>query len=312
VVVAFVPWIVYWVLAGRGDTTAAALGGLGVSLAINVYRWAIRKVKIMDMISLVFLSISAFVTLILKSDLMVFYGGVLADMTLALMAWGSLVARNPFTYDYAKEDWDKAFWDDPIFVETNQITTAMWGVIFTAQAVIGGMAMALNLSGTPRLIFVAVIPRALLVIAIAFSAWFPRWYPAKAAARRRRRSSSGATAASATADSNSLTGLRLIEAMPAAFNAQVAGDVQATIQYHLGGEGGGVGYLKIEAGRCAFYAGQADRPTLTITSPAEVWTAISQGKLDGAEAFLNGSYRAEGDLGMLMRLSQLFSAAPQA
>jgi hypothetical protein len=37
--IAFVPWIFYWILAGMGYTTAAILLGLGVSLAINSYRF---------------------------------------------------------------------------------------------------------------------------------------------------------------------------------------------------------------------------------------------------------------------------------
>lgn len=139
-ILAFAPWILYWVLAGMGNTTAAILLGLGVSLAINGYRFAVRKVKILDVVSLVFLSIATLVTLVLRSDFMVFYGGVLSDTTLALVAWGSLIVGNPFTYDYAKEDWDEAFWDNPIFIKTNQIITAVWGVIFTVQALAGGTA----------------------------------------------------------------------------------------------------------------------------------------------------------------------------
>jgi len=150
--IAFVPWILYWVLAGVGHTTAAVLSGLAVSLALNGYRFAIRKVKILEVVSLAFLAVSAFVTLVLRSDLLVFYGGVLSNVTLALMAWGSLIAGNPFTYDYAKEDWDEAFWSDPIFVKTNQIITAVWGGIFTIQALMEGMAMVMGLEGAVQII----------------------------------------------------------------------------------------------------------------------------------------------------------------
>jgi len=62
--IAFIPWILYWVLAGMGYTTAAILSGLTVSLLINSYRFAIRKVKILDAITLAFLALSAFVTIV--------------------------------------------------------------------------------------------------------------------------------------------------------------------------------------------------------------------------------------------------------
>ena len=298
-IVAFVPWIVYWVLAGTGNTTAAILSGLGVSLAINGYRIAIRKVKILDAVSLVFLAISTFVTLALRSDVLVFYGGVLSDVTLALVAWGSLLAGNPFTYDYAKEDWDKAFWDNPIFIETNQIITAAWGVVFTAQAISGATSLALGLQGTVRILLVAIIPRVLLVGAIVFTVWFPKWYPARAAARQTRRN--------AASRPGGMTGLELVQSMPLAFNAQAAVDMRAVIQFDLSGEGGGTGYLKIEAGRCTFHTGRAEQSTLTIVSPAHVWVAISEGRMSGAEAFMNGAYTTTGDLGVLMQLERLFS-----
>jgi putative sterol carrier protein len=302
-VLAFVPWILYWVLAGMGHTTAAILSGLGVSLAINGYRFAVRKTKILDAVSLVVLAAFAFVTLVLGSDLLVFYGGIVSDAALALMAWGSLLAGNPFTYDYAKEDWDEAFWDNPIFVRTNQIITVLWGVIFTAQALIGGAAMATGLEGTARIILVAVIPRSLLAIGIFFSVWFPRWYPQRVAAREGAQRMAGIP--------DGVSGLQLVEFMPLAFNTEAAGDLQTTIQFHLSGDGGGAGYLEIEAGHCTFHPGETDRPALIIASPTEMWTAISQGRMNGAEAFLNGAYTADGDISVLLQLDNLFSSAPE-
>jgi putative sterol carrier protein len=297
--IAFVPWIVYWVLAGMGHTSAAILLGLGVSLAINGYRVAVRKIKTLDLVSLIFLGIGAWVTLVLGSDLLVFYGGVLSDATLSLVAWGSLLAGNPFTYDYAKEDWDEAFWNDPIFIKTNQIITAVWGLIFSAQALVGGTSLVMGLEGIPRIVLVAIIPRTLLVAGFLFSTWFPRWYPPRAAARNSHRPAIGI--------SGDLTGLRLVEALPSTFDARAAGDLQATIQFYLDGDGGGAGYLGIESGHCVFYRGEADQPTLTIESPAEVWTAVARGERNGAEAFLSGAYQVSGDLGILIQLDKLFS-----
>jgi putative sterol carrier protein len=310
-VVAFIPWILYWVLAGTGRTTAAVLSGLAVSLAINGYRFAVRKVKILDSVSLLFLAISAFVTLVLRSDLLAFYGGMLADATLALMAWGSLLAGNPFTYDYAKEDWDKAFWNDPIFIETNQIITAVWGGIFTVQALMGGLALAMELEGSARIVLVAALPRLLLVVGVAFSAWFPTWYPQRAAARRSRQVASRASGIGKPGGigmPGDIAGLQLIKSMPLTFNAKAAGNLQASIQFRLGGDGGGTGYLDIAAGRCTFHPGEAEQPALVIESPADVWTAISRGEKNGTEAFLSGAYRATGDMSLLMQLETLFGA----
>ncbi|HDQ74110.1 MAG TPA: SCP2 sterol-binding domain-containing protein [Chloroflexi bacterium] len=298
----FTPWIIYWVLAGMGHTTPAILFGLAVSLGINGYRLVNCKVKIMDAVSLIFLAIAAFVTLLLRSDVLVFYGGVLSDTTLALMAWGSLLLGNPFTYDYAKEDWDESFWDDPLFVKTNQIVTAVWGVVFTVQALSGATSMAMGLDGVARIALVAIVPRALLLGGIAFSAWFPHWYPPRVLAQQRPSN------INTTGVPEEMTGLQLIEAMPLAFDAQAAGGLAATLQFILEGEGGGLCYLSLEEGRCSYHPGQVPQPTLTIESPVAVWDAIARGEMDGAEAFMNSSYRAEGDMSLLIQLNTLFGA----
>lgn len=94
--------------------------------------------------------------------------------------------------------------------------------------------------------------------------------------------------------------------MPLSFNAEAAGDLQAIIQFHLNGEGGGTGYLEIESGRCVFHPGEATHPTLVIESPAEVWTAIARGEISGAEPFLSGAYHATGDMGVLMQFGAMF------
>jgi putative sterol carrier protein len=48
---------------------------------------------------------------------------------------------------------------------------------------------------------------------------------------------------------------------------------------------------------------------LTINTPAEVWMAISRGEMNGATVLLAGKYSIQGNLGLLMRFNQLFSAA---
>lgn len=296
----FGPWIAYWVLAGTGRPRAAVLAALGCSLALNVLRALRRRIKTMDLFTLLFHGLNA--ALILGFDLAfpVYYGGMLADLTLALYAWATLATGRPFTLEFAKEDWDRAFWQDPIFLRANAIITGVWAAVFTLQAACAAGSLAMNLQGAMRLVAVAVAPRLLLVGAICFTAWFPRWYPARVAAARAR---SGQSAAAPLG----LSGLALVEAMPHAFDPAAARDLTAIIQFRLEGQDGGAGYLAIDRGACEFKPGEAARPDLTITAPAAIWTAVSRGERSGAEAYLRGEYKAEGDLSLLLRLQGLFS-----
>jgi putative sterol carrier protein len=97
--------------------------------------------------------------------------------------------------------------------------------------------------------------------------------------------------------------------MPLALNADAAAELEATIQYVLSGEGGGMYCLRIQNGQCTAQRDVVEHPTLTIHAPAEIWLAVAKGELDGQEAFMKGLYRASGDMSLMMKLGDLFAAS---
>jgi putative sterol carrier protein len=101
----------------------------------------------------------------------------------------------------------------------------------------------------------------------------------------------------------------LLRGMATMFNAQVARDLKATIQFEVTGKQTGNWFFIIKKGRCILNEGRADSPTLTIKTPSEVWLAIANKEIDGQKAFMEGKYAAEGDLSLLMRLKSLFASA---
>jgi putative sterol carrier protein len=96
--------------------------------------------------------------------------------------------------------------------------------------------------------------------------------------------------------------------MPTVSNAQAAGDMVAVIYYRVTGEETGDYYLEIADGTCTFHEGTPGSARLTVETPSEVWVAISTGKLDGQQAFMEQQYKASGDSGLLMKLKSLFSS----
>jgi len=98
----------------------------------------------------------------------------------------------------------------------------------------------------------------------------------------------------------------LIAHMTTAFDPNVAGNLVAIIQFHATGKEPGNYYLHIENGKCIFNEDVAESPTVTIHTPSEVWIAINTGEMDGAQAFMQGKFRVEGDLGLLMKMRDLF------
>ena len=301
VFIGFVPWIIYWSLAGPGLDVAGMGGALVAAVLLNGYRAYTRNVKTLELVTLIYFAAALGVTVLTGSGLFITYGGALVYLALAGVAWGTLIAGHPFTYEYAREDWDRAFWNDPIFLETNRIITAVWGVIFTLDTLLNLVKLRLDFPAS--LIVGVILPLVGVGVGIAFSSWFPQYYPQRAAARLGGRRISGIP--------QGVFGLRVVEFMPLVFNPEAACDpsgqaLRATVQFHLSGDGGGAGYLEINSGRCTFHPGEADHPTLVIESPAKVWTAVARGEISGSEAYLTKAYLATGDLNVLLRFDKIF------
>ena len=135
VFVGFIPWIFYWSFSGPGLWTIAILGGLTAAAGLVSWRWVKRHdVKTMELVTMGYFAVHAILTLALGSPFLKTYGPIANSLVLAGMAFGTLAIKKPFTYQYAKEDWDKSYWDEPAFIKINEIITGVWGGIFIFNA----------------------------------------------------------------------------------------------------------------------------------------------------------------------------------
>ena len=174
-VVAFVPWILYGVFSGTNLPTLGILLALSVSAILNSY-WLLvkRNFMIMDLVTVLYFVAGFASTVLFGSTLFLRFGGLLVYLVLCVMAFGSLALRNPFTYQYAKQDWPKEIWDQPLFRSTNNRITGVWGGLFLAGAIFYQIGSVLSNT------FVSSVPPNLLIgLGIAFSIVYPKWYPRK-------------------------------------------------------------------------------------------------------------------------------------
>ena len=102
------------------------------------------------------------------------------------------------------------------------------------------------------------------------------------------------------------TCLKLISMMPSGFNKAAAQGLSAVYQFEITGQEEFTVYLKIEGGQRTFHEGTHGKPDVVVKSPADVWLAISRGEMNGQAAFMSGKYKIEGDIGLLMKLNNLF------
>jgi len=174
----FLPWIIFWIFSGMDNWPVAILGALASAAAIITWRWFTRhNFKTMEVVALGYFAIHAIVTLVLGNDFLIHYGPIVNALVLAAMAWGTLLAKSPFTYEYAKEDWPEPYWSNPMFIRINQIITAVWGVIFLINAGLGALSLVFPQNAT---LFSVWLTFAFIGLGIVFSSVFPNWYTKQA------------------------------------------------------------------------------------------------------------------------------------
>jgi phytoene dehydrogenase-like protein len=154
---------------------------LSASALLNGYRALTKSITIMDLVTILYFLADFTFTFIMGSALFLRFGGLLVYLVLCGMAFVSIAIRNPFTYQYAKQDWPREYWDQPIFRSTNNTITGVWGFIFLVDGILYQLGFVVGN------IFVSIVlPNLLLGVGIAFSIAYPKWYPKKVLANQIR------------------------------------------------------------------------------------------------------------------------------
>ena len=98
----------------------------------------------------------------------------------------------------------------------------------------------------------------------------------------------------------------IFAAMPTQINADAAKGMNSTIQFNLGGEGGGNYYVEIKDGTAKVSEGTHASPNMTMTLAASDYVDLIMGKLNGQMAFMSGKLKISGDMGLAMKMQTLF------
>ena len=103
-----------------------------------------------------------------------------------------------------------------------------------------------------------------------------------------------------------LTPQEVMDRIPSAFQPEKAQGVTATFQWDISGALGGRWFVEIKDGTCVVQNGDSPNPNITITIGDENFVKLISGRLDGTMAFMTGKLKVKGDMGLAMKLPQLF------
>lgn len=96
----------------------------------------------------------------------------------------------------------------------------------------------------------------------------------------------------------------IIEKYIANFNADAAAGLDLVFQFNL--EDDDNYHLIVKDGTCAVQEGDAADANVTLIMDKDTFTELASGETDGMQAFMAGRLRAEGDMMLAMKLSELF------
>lgn len=172
----FLPWILYFILLGHSQERidiAVIIAGI---TSITFEFKGLKKGFILNWGTLAFF-IFMFITVVLfKNQWIAKQAWIFSNGTLAVIAWASILVKQPFTIQYAKLQVAKDKWNHPIFIRINYILTAVWGTIFLFNLMIHVLrAYYPTVNGW----IYEFITYSASIFGIWFTAWFPNWYKTK-------------------------------------------------------------------------------------------------------------------------------------
>jgi hypothetical protein len=181
--IGFGPWIVLAVVEGPGRVVlASALACLLALLLAAAGAVAGLRPKLLDLTAIGFFGALTLVAALASPAVRHWLGlwaGELSNAAIAAIAVASIVARRPFTLEYARETTDPEYWDSPLFLEINYAISGVWAVVFLITAIVGYIGDG-PLHQPDNIWTNWIIEIALFIVAIKFTRWYPDYATAAA------------------------------------------------------------------------------------------------------------------------------------
>ncbi len=131
-----------------------------------------------------------------------------------------------------------------------------------------------------------------IIIGIPASIYLPIWFMKKPSSKLRFDSLKDA-----------------FSAMPYGLNKEFAKDIDVVVQFILSGDEAQESYLIIKNQKCEYLKGIYENPTVTIKSDSKIWLDITNGDIDGANAYIDKKYDMEGDASVMLNFDKLFDTS---
>lgn len=287
----YIPFVFFMVFSLLGyfdlDVTSGFISALILIGIISKY----GKIKTIEIVALIFFASCEIVLIFSQeySEILRRYVSALLYAALFAMALLSLLMKNPFTLQHAKEQVIEAVWNTQEFISVNYVLTWIFTAVFLVNTLI-------NIKWNQGFFPATPISLILLFIALILTRFLPKYVVIYYSKKNR----------TAQTNQKEITVREIFDGMSKAFNRKKAGSWIAIIQFDISGKGGGKWFLRIKDKKCTISEGEVQNPTTKIFSDTKTWIGICTGRFKGSETFMTGNLRVEGDFNDLLKLDEVF------
>jgi hypothetical protein len=130
ILLGFLPWILFGILAGPSLTRLEAALAISLAATLALGLKQLRQGFFLTWGTLLFFFFSLILVAFLKNLWVIEHLDLLVPATLVAIAWASILAGRPFALQYARESVPAAYWQTPEFIHTGYFISIVWGIIF--------------------------------------------------------------------------------------------------------------------------------------------------------------------------------------
>lgn len=165
---AFLPWIIFYILLHLFSLSVLFSALITLISFIVLCHRDLQRGYIMTWLSPIFLlaiilNVQYFHWIVFQQHpAAIFYAA------LAIVSWGSIILKLPFTLQYSRAGVSQAKWHHPVFLEVNYILSSLWAVIFTINLSINCLFSAAGYLRPLTYLFTA--------FGMYAAIYFPDWY----------------------------------------------------------------------------------------------------------------------------------------
>ena len=167
------PWVIYLVCISTSylDHEVAALTAFIATIVFCFQE--IRRKSIIELGTLIYFSLLIVAYLLPINNCLNTYEFLLANSSLAIIMWASIVLKKPFTIQYAKQFVPAYVCLTPLFKFINIMISSVWAMALSLMAIDN----ILQSQGLIHSLWInEAITTSIIILAVLFSAQFPDWY----------------------------------------------------------------------------------------------------------------------------------------